>query len=62
MFLATGQDDCLVQGECQKGIEINLLEANTYSECQSLCQDAPNCNYFTFYASMNLCKTALQLH
>ena len=51
-----GQDVCYVQGECQEGIQIDFQETNSYTQCQSLCQDNPNCNYFTYYEPTRICK------
>ena len=55
LILAFGQDACYVQGICKDSFTIDHLDAPSYLQCQSSCQQTNDCNYFTFKQSDDFC-------
>ena len=50
-----GQEDfCHVQGSCS-GLTVSAGAADSYFNCNLMCQSFENCSYFTFFETIKEC-------
>jgi len=53
---------CFSMGECALSLIVGDWDTEDIHKCQLKCQEAPQCNYFTFYEDSNVCHGYQNCH